>query len=321
MGIKDLLKELRSITVTRHLSEYKGCRVGVDVMCWMHQGIHRCITKLIQGEETDEYVRYIMEFIKLLTDYGLKPLIVLDGKKLLAKRERNMERKADRDESKILAQEALGRGEYELAHSLFKKSIGVTSKMISKVLVELKKQRVEYIVAPYEADAQLAYLSINRLVDLVITQDSDAIVYGCSKTLFKLNKETATGDEIMRRNMGDAKGCDGRRLYANWTDDQFKLFACLAGSDYQSKLPNMGIKTAYKFAKDNKTYDGICQALRQSRFKQDATEEYLVGLKEAWLTFKHQLVYDQRDKCLRHLTPVASEMMHEVNASFLGNFR
>jgi exonuclease-1 len=37
------------------------------------------------------------------------------------------------------------------------------------------------IVAPYEADAQLAYLSQNKLVDIVVTQDSDLIVFGCEK--------------------------------------------------------------------------------------------------------------------------------------------
>jgi exonuclease-1 len=40
---------------------------------------------------------------------------------------------------------------------------------------------VDVIVAPYEADAQLAYLSQNNLVDVVVTQDSDLIVFGVEK--------------------------------------------------------------------------------------------------------------------------------------------
>lgn len=36
-------------------------------------------------------------------------------------------------------------------------------------------------VAPYEADAQLAYLAQQDFVDLVITEDSDLILYGCKK--------------------------------------------------------------------------------------------------------------------------------------------
>jgi 5'-3' exonuclease len=40
---------------------------------------------------------------------------------------------------------------------------------------------VKYIVAPYESDAQLAYLTHNGYIDLVITEDSDLLVYGCNK--------------------------------------------------------------------------------------------------------------------------------------------
>jgi len=41
--------------------------------------------------------------------------------------------------------------------------------------------KVECIVAPYEADSQLAYLSMQGIVDLVITEDSDLLVFGCKK--------------------------------------------------------------------------------------------------------------------------------------------
>ena len=40
---------------------------------------------------------------------------------------------------------------------------------------------VDTIVAPYESDAQLAYLARNSLVDFVITEDSDLIVFGVEK--------------------------------------------------------------------------------------------------------------------------------------------
>ena len=38
---------------------------------------------------------------------------------------------------------------------------------------------VDVIVAPYEADAQLAYLIKNKFCDLLITNDSDLIPFGC----------------------------------------------------------------------------------------------------------------------------------------------
>jgi exonuclease-1 len=45
----------------------------------------------------------------------------------------------------------------------------------------LRQMNVEYVVAPYEADAQLAFFGLHGHVDLVITEDSDLIAYGCPK--------------------------------------------------------------------------------------------------------------------------------------------
>lgn len=53
--------------------------------------------------------------------------------------------------------------------------------LVSPKRQELRRSRVELIVAPYEADAQLAYLSRSGLVHAVITEDSDCLPYGCKK--------------------------------------------------------------------------------------------------------------------------------------------
>ena len=45
----------------------------------------------------------------------------------------------------------------------------------------LRHFNIQYVVAPYEADAQLAYLSRTGAVDLVISEDSDTIPYGCKQ--------------------------------------------------------------------------------------------------------------------------------------------
>jgi exonuclease-1 len=38
---------------------------------------------------------------------------------------------------------------------------------------------IDVIVAPYEADAQLAYLNRTKIADYVITEDSDLVLFGC----------------------------------------------------------------------------------------------------------------------------------------------
>lgn len=50
----------------------------------------------------------------------------------------------------------------------------------------LKREGVDFIVAPYEADAQMAYLALSGDVDAVITEDSDLLPYGCPKVSLTL---------------------------------------------------------------------------------------------------------------------------------------
>ena len=67
------------------------------------------------------------------------------------------------------------------------------AKILSFVLDQLNSNCVPFVVAPYEADAQLAYFSkemqMAKCQSLVITEDSDAIPYGVRTTLFKLTAE------------------------------------------------------------------------------------------------------------------------------------
>ena len=42
---------------------------------------------------------------------------------------------------------------------------------------------MDCIVAPYEADAQLAYLMKAGLTQAIISEDSDLLVYGCQKVV------------------------------------------------------------------------------------------------------------------------------------------
>jgi len=43
--------------------------------------------------------------------------------------------------------------------------------------------KLDYIISPYESDAQLAYLANKGIVDLIITEDSDLVLFGCPKVI------------------------------------------------------------------------------------------------------------------------------------------
>lgn len=59
----------------------------------------------------------------------------------------------------------------------------ITYKFVLFTYQILRSENIEFVVAPYEADAQLAYLATLEAekggVAAVITEDSDLIAYGC----------------------------------------------------------------------------------------------------------------------------------------------
>ena len=49
--------------------------------------------------------------------------------------------------------------------------------------------KIEHITAPYEADAQMAYMVKEGLADFAITEDSDLIAFGCPKLVCKMSNQ------------------------------------------------------------------------------------------------------------------------------------
>lgn len=63
----------------------------------------------------------------------------------------------------------------------FRKCVDVTPEMAFAVIQALEAAQVDFVVAPYEADAQLAYLEKKGIVDGIVTEDSDLLVFGCQR--------------------------------------------------------------------------------------------------------------------------------------------
>ena len=49
-------------------------------------------------------------------------------------------------------------GDFSGAQKKFVEALEITHEIVNKLIVELRSQKVQFLIAPYEADAQLAYL-------------------------------------------------------------------------------------------------------------------------------------------------------------------
>ena len=87
----------------------------------------------------------------------------------------------NREANKKRATELLEMGKASEGKYFLRRSLDVDHKMALDVIKVCQTQNIDCIVAPFEADAQLAYLNISGIADVVITEDSDLTLFGCKK--------------------------------------------------------------------------------------------------------------------------------------------
>lgn len=121
-------------------------------------------------------------------------------------------------------------------------SIDITPDIAFRLIIELKKKNIEFIVAPYEADAQLAYLSRQGIADVIITEDSDLMAFGAKRMLYKLDFATMMGCEMQIDEIAFNKQVN----FTWFTHCMFLTTCILSGCDYLNQISGIGIKTAQK---------------------------------------------------------------------------
>jgi exonuclease-1 len=122
----------------------------------------------------------------MLKSNGIKTICVFDGLQLKAKAETVKERLDSKKSNRELGHEKDKSGDNEEARKHFSRSLVLRTCMIDLFMDILKELEIEFIVAPYEADAQMAYMVQQGLADFAISEDSDLIAYGCPSIVMKL---------------------------------------------------------------------------------------------------------------------------------------
>ena len=188
MGITGLLPLLKSVTHKVHISQYRGKRVAIDGYAWLHKSIYSCSIQLATSGESTEWIAFCMRLVDKLLEFDIQVIMVFDGDELPAKKGTESIRALKRKENLSDGVKCLKRGDNTMAHTLLSRAIDITPRMAAQLIKTLKEHRpnVQCVVAPYEADAQLAFLSQIKVIDCVISEDSDTIPFGCQEILFKL---------------------------------------------------------------------------------------------------------------------------------------
>jgi exonuclease 1 len=249
----------------------------------------------------------------MLSRFGVTPYFVFDGDYLPSKAGTEADRLKQRENAKKLGSELLALGRTKQAHQTLNAAVDITPEMAAAVILELRRQDIAYIVAPYEADAQLAYLEQHGHVDAVMAEDSDLLVFGVKCLITKLDQH---GNCIVfeRKNFA---ACRGASL-AGWTDKDFRHMAILSGCDYLPNLKSIGLNRAHSLMRRHKTIDRVLQSLKFEG-KVTVPSDYLARFMQADLTFLYHFVFCPEKQEMVHLNPLESSIKLE-NMPFLGQW-
>jgi len=246
------------------------------------------------------------------------PVMVFDGADLPSKGGTEASRKSSRNEYRAKGMQALRMQNRAAAVEFFQRAVEVTPQMAHRVIKALRKLNVECIVAPYEADAQLAYLSNTGYVTAVISEDSDIIAFGAKVVLFKMDKEGYV-DEFRQKLLGAVTSMN----LSGWEPERLTQMCIFAGCDYLKSLPGLGVKKAHAAifgGAANRAPLDECFRKAIARLRMEGTTvppDYVAEFERAYLTFQHQRVFDPvREACVP-LKPIPPER-DAAAMSFIG---
>lgn len=196
---------------------------------------------------------------------------------------------------------AARRGDKKQAEEYFQKAIDITPKMVAQLILILKLENVKYVVAPYEADAQLVHLEKSSIISGIISEDSDLLVFGARVLLTKMNQF----GECIRIQRVEFPRCTELFL-SDLTDAQLRAIAIFSGCDYSDGIPKVGIKIAHRFVRKFLTGERALRGIRYEGYNVPHGFEQVY--QQAELTFLHQRVYSFEERRLVMLSEPKDEL-------------
>jgi flap endonuclease-1 len=240
---------------------YKLRKYNINIIC-IFDGKNYPIEKRNEHEKRSANIKKIEEKHKKIIDLKNDFLKNNDSSlELYIEKINNIITKRNKSyilDSKLITKDKLLKIIYEIETKLKKQCLKVTQIHFDILKELIVKLNIQYIIADGEAEKLCSYLCINGIVDAVLSEDSDVLVYGTPIFIFRINlkKESITVINIDRL-LND--------ISMNLLE--FQDFCILCGCDYNSRIK---IKS-----KNNKRDNGIGPVKAYNLIKKYRKLEYL----------------------------------------------
>jgi len=248
------------------ISELSGMRVGIDSFLLAFQFL-TSIRDL--GERGDggplkdskgRAVSHLMGFLERTTTFiskGIIPVYIFDGKHPELKSEVMADRRKRSEESRQKWQSALDSGDFKEAQKWGQRCIRYTPEMVDETIELLHLLGVPAFRAAAEGEAQAAVMAAKGQIDIVATQDWDALLYGSPVMVRNL---ASAGSKRMGRMIRAQRIDLSTMLESNeLSREQLVDLAIMIGTDFHPGIRGIGPKTGLKLIKEHGDIETICE--------------------------------------------------------------
>jgi flap endonuclease-1 len=257
--------------VSRHptaLKDHRGSTVAID----SYNIIYQFLSNIRQPDGTpltDSQGRITSHisglFYRSVTfmENGIRPIYVFDGKPSSLKDQTIAARKLMKEKHMAELEEARQLGEEERIRSLSSRINYITREIIDDSVRLLKLMGIPVIMAPSEGEAQASQLNRLGLVNAVVSQDYDCLLFGA---------------KIVFRNFvsNGRRKIPGKNFYVNITPEYLDLeetlrmngitqeqlisIGILVGTDFNKGLDRVGAKTALNLIRKYGSINDVLKA-------------------------------------------------------------
>lgn len=304
MGIPNFLSvadlQTLNLDVLNNLKNRGFTKIGFDGYVLLHQFL--CVDNIAErlvnnpNAKIDYIYENIIKKIKLFEPMGFSSFVVFDGNKMNYKKtEKNREE---------LRRKAFEKGNYAYA-------VDITPIQAYYLKEYLDRENIPSLVAPFEADVQLAYLSKIGMIDIVYTNDTDLIVYGTKRIIFQRPK---TELQYYESREPEFKGTDKIieqkvKKINDLVRERLIIYALMVGCDYFKGIKLYGIKKSLPIIQTiemdmniethevdwEKTINSIIILCNLNKTIIDDIKETKKGFLEGIKCYLKQPVYDPRN--------------------------
>jgi 5'-3' exonuclease len=241
MGVTGLTKLLRDRKVSSQSVSLKELNSIIKSQTPLVAAIdaNNFVHKFLCNREPKCFLNSITTMVHNLIKYNIIPVFVFDGKPLTDKQDELKRRAGQRSVAQKRVEEL--EVEFTKASSIAEKKqlmgriisyknqlVRITNEHVKLVKKLLRIFRLPFIDAPNDAEALACYLNKVGKVDLVITEDSDCLVFGCKYLLRGFSNRKFSGFELfVTKDTREGLG---------FTQHQMIDLAILLGNDYSGDL-------------------------------------------------------------------------------------